>query len=106
MAEQNINVNEIIGTGQNLVDRCRDEQGNPIFRDNINPFSMLSQLTNANGNMNRNITKDEYAANCNDMLRQMGVNNIDFNQLMASQSGNNQNAKKTKKRKDIVSRRR
>lgn len=81
VSTQNINLEDIINTSQNLMGQCKDEKGNPLFNDNINPFSMLSQLSS-----NKNMSQKEYTEQCNNMLKHMGVNNIDINQLMQTQN--------------------
>lgn len=92
--QQDVNMQDIINTSQNLVEQCKDDSGAPIFKNNVNPFSMLSQLSN------KNMTQKEYMDQCNNMLQQMGMDNPDINKLME------QAQKQTRKKSRYANRRR
>jgi len=79
MIEKGIDMSALLNSTQNLANQCKDDKGNPIFGGENNPFSMLSQLTNTlNGSMSENMTEDQYIKNCNDMLKNMGMEGVDM----------------------------
>jgi hypothetical protein len=101
--ENNIDVAQLINSTQLFASQCKDNTGKPIFNDKMNPFTLLNQLTSGGqGTLN----EEQCAQQCNNMLKNMGLNNIDVNNLnlnkMMSQLGKQkppQNKKGGKRKK-------
>lgn len=40
----NVDMKELLNSTQNIANNCKDQEGNPLFNKNANPFAMLSQM--------------------------------------------------------------
>jgi hypothetical protein len=80
MEEQNIDITQLFNSTQSLAQQCKDDKGNPLFNEQMNPFSLLNQLT-AGNLFNKNGTQEEYMQQCNTMLQNMGLKNIDLGNI-------------------------
>ena len=84
-----IDMAQLLNTTQAFANQCKDKDGKPMFDGKMNPFMMINQLagmtTNGNNPENNpgNISEEQYMNQCNAMLQQMGMGNIDIRQLAA-----------------------
>lgn len=73
------NLSQLINSTQIFADQCKDKNGNSMFGDKMNPFALLGQFAN---NLNQeNVSEEQCNKQCNDLLKNLGLNNVDFNQL-------------------------
>lgn len=99
--KDNIDVSQLINSTQVFANQCKDKDGNPMFKGNMNPFAMLGQFAN---NINNNgLTDNQCLEQCNDMLKNLGLNNIDLNNAnlgeITKQMQKSMNPKNKKKKK-------
>ncbi len=76
VAEDNITVPQLINSAKVFANQCKNPDGTPMF-GNMNAFAFLEKFVGANGQVN----EQEAAAECNNMLKTMGMGNIDLNNL-------------------------
>ncbi len=76
VAENNITVPQLINSAKVFASQCKTPDGAPMF-GNMNPFAMLEKCVGANGQVN----EQEAAAECNNMLKTMGMGNIDMSNM-------------------------
>lgn len=93
-----IDVSQLINSTQSFANQCKDKDGNPMFSENMNPFNLLNRLA---GNFNNeNVSEEKYMKECNDMLKNMGMGNLDIQEISNNlQKSNHNNNKKSGKRK-------
>ncbi len=68
----------VFNSTKNIANQCKDENGKPIFPENINPFTTLENMMKGNGlgnlqNMNPNQSQEEYLKQCNQMFKNIGL---------------------------------
>lgn len=85
MRKNNVDMSKLLNATQIFSQKVQEEHGNTIPGDNgMNPFSMLGQLAN---NINQSVTngkkvdQTQCIEQCNNMLKNMGISNIDLNNL-------------------------
>ena len=87
-----LDVSQLGNSVQMFADNCKDKDGKPMFEGTMNPFAMLSQFTNITGSKNANNannnkensangTQEQCLQQCTDMLKSMGMNNIDLKNM-------------------------
>lgn len=67
-------ISNLINSTQHLANQCTDDNGNSLF-NGTNPFDIVNKMMNDNSN---STSEADYINNCNNMLRDMGMNNIDL----------------------------
>lgn len=77
--ENQIDMSQLLASTKGFATQCRDKNGKPMFTENNNPFMMLEQLTSNMRENNGQLTENQY----NEMLRNMGMNNMDISQLQS-----------------------
>lgn len=97
MENQNFDMSKLLNSTQTLADQCKDDSGKPLFSGNTNPFAMLNQLTGLMKN-NQEMSEDQYIQNCNNMLKNMGFEGVDVENM---DLGNITNQLKNKMSKKI-----
>ena len=91
-----IDIGELVNTTQMFASQCKDKNGNPIFGNGMNPFSLLEKLTGSNGPA----SDDQCMKQCNEMLQKMGITGMNMKDLSNQmQNRNTKNTKKIKKYK-------
>jgi hypothetical protein len=73
VAENNITVPQLINSAKAFASQCKTADGSPMF-GGANPFALLEKCIGSNGQMN----EQECAAECNNMLQNMGMGNVDL----------------------------
>lgn len=80
--KDNIDVSQLINSTQIFASQCKDKNGKPMFGDKMNPFALLGQFAgNMGGQGDGTVNEEAYAKQCNDMLKKMGMGNIDVNNM-------------------------
>jgi len=79
--KDNIDVSQLINSTQIFASQCKDKNGKPMFGDKMNPFALLGQFAGGAGQGDGTINEEAYAKQCNDMLKTMGINNVDVNNM-------------------------
>ena len=79
----NIDMSQLINSTQIFANQCKDSNGKPMFDGKMNPFALLGQIANSmnqnpNSNPNPTQSNEEQAKQCNDMLKSMGMGNMDI----------------------------
>ena len=95
ISQQNIDIHQLLNSTQSLASQCKDNDGNPLFKDNMNPFNLINQLASGNQNM----TEKDYSEKCNEMLKQLGGDTINFEEIIKQQHMQQQNKNRNRKKK-------
>lgn len=74
---EGIDMNKLLTSTQNLTNNCKDSEGNSMFSQGMNPFNLLGKLVNQSGELN----EEDCMKQCNDMLKNMGLDGVDLNGL-------------------------
>lgn len=95
----NIDISKLFQSTQALASQCKDKDGKPMFDEKNNPFNLIEQMTKNMKASNGNINEEACMKQCNDMLKNMGMDNIDLNnpdinQIMAQMQRNNPNMRR------------
>ena len=73
-----LDIGKLVNSTQMFAAQCKDKDGNPMFAEGNNPFSMLSKLAaSMGGNANANTQGDQEKQmmdQCNSLLQSMGMN--------------------------------
>lgn len=80
--KEGIDMQKLFNSTKNIAENCTDENGNKIFNENMNPFSMLGPLMNSQG-----MTQEQYMQQCDSTLKNIGMNNVNMQQMMAMMQG-------------------
>ena len=73
--KQNIDMGAVFNSTKNIANQCKDENGQAIFPENMDPFTTVENIMKGNlQNMDLNKSQEEYLKQCNNMLKNMGLN--------------------------------
>lgn len=75
----NIDISQLLNSTKSFANQCKDKNGNPMFTEQNNPFNLLDKLTKSMSAPNGLGNEGDYMKQCNDMLKNMGMSNIDLN---------------------------
>jgi len=92
MQARNVDMRDLLSSTQKIAQNCKDDAGNPLFKDGQNPFDMLNKMTDGmSSRLSGQTSQEEYMNNCNNMMKEMGINvdlnnmnlnNLNLNQMM------------------------
>ncbi|CAH6421750.1 Hypothetical protein KVN_LOCUS436 [uncultured virus] len=94
--QSGMDISKLWSSTQNLANECKNEKGESINIGGLNPFDLLNKLVNVENN-----SQEQCFANCNNILKEMGVNNIDLSKFNLGNLSNSfgQNLPRKKKHK-------
>lgn len=97
MESEGVDIMQLWNSTENLASSCKDENGNSMFANGMNPFSLLNKMMGTSGNAGTTcnadaagaagmpeMTEQDYMKNCNEMLKSMGMGNIDLSNINMS----------------------
>lgn len=95
MESEGVNIKNIWESTQNIAMKCEDGKGNKILGNNpmmqyLNTI-MAQQINNIPEQNQNPVSEEEYIKKCNDMLKNVGLGNIDIRDM---DLGNKKNKKK------------
>jgi hypothetical protein len=91
-------LSQLLNSTQTFANQCKDKKGNPIFSDKkMNPFSLLGQFANNMGQ--GNMSEEQCAQQCNDLLKKMGMKNINLDNFNLNDLSKQMNKTGKKKKK-------
>lgn len=102
---ENIDMSKLWSTTQNLAQNCKDENGNKLFQGGTNPLDLINKMMGATmgatmgGNTSQPMKEEDYLKNCNKMLKDMGIDNLDLSNMDFSNINFSNLQKKNRRRK-------
>lgn len=97
-----LDINKLVNSTQLFASQCKDKDGNPIFGEGTNPFSMLNQLAaSMAGRGNQPMSEKQMMDQANNMLRSMGMQG-DVEQLLGQQAPKKKSENKKKGKKNVI----
>ena len=86
-----VDMNKVWNSTRNIATKCHDKDGKPIFDGPNNPLSIVTNLMEKQmqwgskprqgSNTQKQMTEEEYAKECQNMLQQLGLPNVSVDQL-------------------------